>query len=33
MPDKAKAFKNEKCNGGKHSKERHSLLLAVNMTG
>lgn len=33
MPDKTLTFKNEKCNGGKHSKERLTLLLAVNMTG
>jgi len=33
MPDKTLAFKNEKCSGGKHSKERLTLLLAVNMTG
>jgi len=33
MPDKILTFKNEKCNGGKHSKERQTLLLAVNMTG
>jgi len=32
MSDKTLAFKNEKCSGGKHSKEWHSLLLAVNMT-
>jgi hypothetical protein len=33
MPDKTLTFKNEKCNGSKHSKERLTLLLAVNMTG
>jgi len=35
MPDKTLAFKNEKCihSGGMHSKERLSLLLAVNLTG
>jgi len=33
MPDKTLTFKNEKCNGGKHSKERLTLLLAVKMTG
>ncbi|XP_025407157.1 tigger transposable element-derived protein 6-like, partial [Sipha flava] len=33
MPDKTLTFKNEKCSGGKHSKERLTLLLAVNMTG
>jgi hypothetical protein len=33
MPNKTLTFKNEKCNGGKHSNERLTLLLAVNMTG
>ncbi|XP_060846175.1 tigger transposable element-derived protein 6-like [Rhopalosiphum padi] len=33
MPDKTLTFKSEKCSGGKHSKERLTLLLAVNMTG
>ncbi|XP_025410675.1 tigger transposable element-derived protein 6-like [Sipha flava] len=32
MPDKTLTFKNEKRNGSKHSKERLTLLLAVNMT-
>jgi len=32
MPDKTLTFKNEKCSGGKQSKERLALLLAVNMT-
>jgi len=33
MPDKTLTFKNEKCSGGKHSKDQLTLLLAVNMTG
>jgi hypothetical protein len=33
MPDKILTFKNDKCNGGNHSKERLTLLLAINMTG
>jgi len=33
MPDKTLAFKNEKCNSGEYSKERLTLLLAINMTG
>ncbi|XP_046750601.1 tigger transposable element-derived protein 6-like [Diprion similis] len=33
LPDKTLTFKNEKCRGGKHSKERVTLLLAANMTG
>ncbi len=33
LPDKTMAFKGEKCSGGKHSKERVSLLLATNMSG
>lgn len=33
LPDKTLIFKNEKCHGGKHSKERLTILLATNMTG
>ncbi|CAG9563419.1 unnamed protein product [Danaus chrysippus] len=33
LPDKTLNFKNEKCHGGKHSKERFTILLATNMTG
>lgn len=33
LPDKTLTFKNEKCHGGKHSKERVTLLLAANMDG
>ena len=33
LPDKTLAFKGEKCHGGKHSKERITLLLAANMNG
>lgn len=33
LPDKTLAFKNEKCHGGKLSKERVTCLLAANMTG
>ncbi|XP_072155736.1 tigger transposable element-derived protein 6-like [Bemisia tabaci] len=33
MPDKTLTFKEEKCHGGKHSKERITVLLAVNSTG
>ncbi|XP_057335435.1 tigger transposable element-derived protein 6-like [Microplitis mediator] len=33
LPDKTLIFKNEKCYGGKHSKERLTILLATNMTG
>ncbi|XP_044576156.1 tigger transposable element-derived protein 4-like [Cotesia glomerata] len=33
LPDKTLLFKDEKCHGGKHSKERLTVLLATNMTG
>ena len=33
LPDKTLTFKDEKCHGGKHSKERLKVLLAVNMDG
>lgn len=33
LPDKTLTFKDEKCYGGKHSKERLTVLLAVNMDG
>lgn len=33
LPDETLTFKNEKCHGGKNSKERVTLLLAANMTG
>ncbi|KAE9528600.1 hypothetical protein AGLY_012175 [Aphis glycines] len=33
LPDRTLTFKNEKCHGGKLSKERVTLLLAVNMDG
>ncbi|XP_046667060.1 tigger transposable element-derived protein 4-like [Homalodisca vitripennis] len=33
LPDKTYEFKEEKCHGGKHNKERITLLLASNMTG
>ncbi|XP_043462863.1 tigger transposable element-derived protein 4-like [Leptopilina heterotoma] len=33
LPDKTLVFKGEKCHGGKHSKERLTVLLAVNMSG
>lgn len=33
LPDKTLTFKDEKCHGGKHSKERLTVLLAVNMDG
>jgi hypothetical protein len=33
LPDKTLTFKYEKCHGGKHSKERVTLLLATNMDG
>lgn len=33
LPDKTLTFKNEKCYGGKLSKERVTLLLAANMSG
>jgi len=33
LPDKTMAFIGEKCHGGKHSKERVTVLLAANMTG
>ncbi|XP_066139197.1 tigger transposable element-derived protein 4-like isoform X2 [Euwallacea fornicatus] len=33
LPDKTLSFKNEKCYGGKLSKERVTCLLAANMTG
>ncbi|XP_037811648.1 tigger transposable element-derived protein 6-like [Lucilia sericata] len=32
-PDRTMAFKSEKCHGGKHSKERLSILFTVNITG
>lgn len=32
MSDKTLAFKNEKRNGGKYSKERFTILLTVNLT-
>lgn len=32
-PDKTLAFKNEKCSGGKHSKERLTVLMGANMDG
>lgn len=33
LPDKTLTFKDEKCHGGKHSKERLTVLLAVNKDG
>ncbi|XP_025425060.1 tigger transposable element-derived protein 4-like [Sipha flava] len=33
LPDKTFTFKEEKCHGGKHSKDRLTILLAVNMDG
>jgi len=33
LPDRTMTFKNEKCHGGKHSKERVTILLATNMSG
>ncbi|GFX03421.1 tigger transposable element-derived protein 4 [Trichonephila clavipes] len=33
LPEKTFTFKKEKCHGGKHSKERLTILLAVNMDG
>jgi hypothetical protein len=33
LPDKTLTFKNEKCHGEKHSKERVTLLLGANMDG
>ncbi|KAL1457150.1 hypothetical protein WDU94_001811 [Cyamophila willieti] len=33
LPDKTLTFKDEKCHGGKHSKERLTILLATNMDG
>ena len=33
MPDKTLAFENEKCYGGKHSKERVTCMIAGNMAG
>lgn len=33
LPDRTYCFKNEKCHGGKNSKERITLLLAANMDG
>ncbi|GFT93233.1 tigger transposable element-derived protein 4 [Trichonephila clavipes] len=33
LPEKTFAFKKEKCHGGKHSKQRLTILLAVNMDG
>lgn len=33
LPDRTLAFKNEKCHGGKSSKERITILLIANMTG
>lgn len=33
LPDKTLTFKNEKCHGGKHSKERLTILLCTNSTG
>ena len=32
-PDKTLAFKGESCSGGKHSKERITLLVGANMDG
>ncbi|XP_037564678.1 tigger transposable element-derived protein 4-like [Dermacentor silvarum] len=33
LPDRTLAFKNEKCTGGKHAKNRVSVAFGVNMTG
>jgi hypothetical protein len=33
LPDKTFTFKEEKCHGGKYSKDRLTILLAVNMDG
>ncbi|KAF0688197.1 tigger transposable element-derived protein 6-like, partial [Aphis craccivora] len=33
LPDRTLAFKNEKCHGGKNSKERITVMLAANMDG
>ncbi len=33
LPDRTYCFKEEKCHGGKHSKERLTLLLGANMSG
>lgn len=33
LPDRTLCFKSKKCNGGKHSKERITLIFAVNMDG
>lgn len=33
LPDKTLAFKNEKCHGGKRSKERLTVMIGANMTG
>lgn len=33
LVDRKLIFKNEKCHGSKHSKERVTILLGVNMTG
>ncbi|GFS99635.1 tigger transposable element-derived protein 4 [Trichonephila clavipes] len=33
LPEKTFTFRKEKCHGGKHSKERLTILLAVNMDG
>ncbi|GFT14842.1 tigger transposable element-derived protein 4 [Trichonephila clavipes] len=33
LPEKTFTFKKEKCHGGKHSKERLTILLTVNMEG
>lgn len=33
LPDRTMCFKNEKCRGGKHSKERITILLCANMDG
>lgn len=33
LPDRTMSFKNEKCHGGKHSKERVTILFAANMDG
>ncbi|XP_044586102.1 tigger transposable element-derived protein 6-like [Cotesia glomerata] len=33
LPDKTLTFRDDKCHGGKHSKERLTILLAANMTG
>lgn len=33
VADRTLTFKDEKCHGGKHSKERLTVLLAVNLDG